>query len=176
MVWSLFFQKNSWSIWCHVKITSGMAKLRFWKLFFVPYSERWNDPWCSVFAGFEKDVNAFLSIFVIFFCLWYFFQWLNNAVQVVWPYLKVAFNIGLSPYLWNTWTNSNASKYWTTSWKNCGFPWSVNGFFCLVLQFCSLRHNLRLNEARRHNLIEWTRWIVCCSGMIWLVDVDFLAK
>ncbi len=29
--------------------------------------------------------------------------------------------------------------------------------FCLVLLFCSLRHNLRLNEARRRNLIEWMR-------------------
>ena len=115
--------------------------------------------WSIVFCccWFKKDVNAFLSTFVIFVCLWYFFNNWTMQFKLFDNFSRLSLSIGLSPYLWNTWTNSNATQYRTTSWKTAGYLNQWMEVFCLVFLCCSLRHNLRLNEARRHNLIEWTR-------------------
>ncbi len=50
---------------------------------------KWSIVLC--FFRFEKDFNALLSTFLLIFCLCYLFQKLNHAMQVFWPFIKVAF-------------------------------------------------------------------------------------
>jgi hypothetical protein len=108
-------------IWHHIKMFQShhirRNQYRTWELNwgFVLYS--------------KFDINTTIITFVIFFCLCFFFKKWTTQCKSFDHFSRLSLNIGLSPYLWNTWTNANATQYWTTSLKNCGLPQSVNGSF-----------------------------------------------
>ncbi len=113
-VWSLFFQKKilEHSMPCLNNQWNGKVEILELLSCAIFRMLEWSIVFC--FCWFEKDVNAFLSTLSFSSVCGIFYSSWTMQCKSFDHFSRLSLNIGLSPYSMNTWTNLNATQYWTT--------------------------------------------------------------